>query len=82
VFSPWIALFDIVARVTVDCEYFHCGLHCLSLLFAKSTVNWRGVMAGLPLPQRVAKIIGGWGCLFIRKKIASSDFSRADQPRL
>jgi len=27
-------------------------------------VDWRGIMAGLPLPQRVAKIAGGWGCLF------------------
>jgi hypothetical protein len=53
-----------VAEITLNCECFHCGLHCLSLLFTKSTVDWRGVMARLPLPQRVAKIAGGWGCLF------------------
>ena len=29
VLSLWIALFDTVAGVTVDCECFHYGLHCL-----------------------------------------------------
>jgi len=31
----------------------------LSLLFAKITVGWGGIMVGLPLPQRVAKTVGG-----------------------
>jgi len=31
----------------------------LSLLFAKRTVGLGGIMAGLPLPQRIAKTIGG-----------------------
>ena len=28
----------------MECECFHCGLHCLGLLFAKSIVGWGGVM--------------------------------------
>jgi hypothetical protein len=40
----WIALFCIVTRVIAGCEWFHYRLHCLSLLFAKSTVEpWGGV---------------------------------------
>ena len=63
-FLLWIALFGTVAWVTENCEWFHCGLHCLSLLFAKSTVNWSGAMTKLSLPYRVAKITRGWGYLF------------------
>ena len=25
--------------ITVDCKWFHCKLHCLGLLFAKSIVG-------------------------------------------
>jgi hypothetical protein len=64
VLSLWITLFSTIARVTVDCECFHYGLHCLDLFFAKSTVGWGGVMTGLPLPQRVAKTVGGVGLSF------------------
>jgi len=33
-------------------------------------MDWSSVMAKLPLPQRVAKTVGGWGCLFIGMHLA------------
>jgi len=33
-------------------------------------MDWSSVMAKLSLPQRVAKTVGGWGCLFISMHLA------------
>ena len=60
----WIALFCIVTRVIAGCEWFHYRLHCLSLLFAKSTIEpWGGV------PRLFFFIKNcGWGhCLLCQK---------------
>jgi hypothetical protein len=59
---------------TVACECFHCELHCLGFLFAKSIVGWGDVMVGLPLPQRVAKTGGGRVVFLGEEKMGSWDF--------
>jgi hypothetical protein len=54
----------------------------LGLLFAKSTVGWRGIMTELPLPHKVARTVGGGIVFLIGEKIVSSDFGGATHPRL
>jgi len=49
----------------------------LSLLFAKRTVGLGGIMAGLPLPQRIAKTIGGEVVFLGGEKMVGSDFGEA-----
>jgi len=65
---------------TVACECFHCGVHCLSFLFAKSIMGWRSVMTELLLPQRVAKIAGDGVVFLDEKKMVSWDFGGAARP--
>jgi len=65
---------------TVAYECFHYGLHCLSFLLAKSIVGWRDLMAGLPLPQRIAKAAGDRVVFLDEKKMASWDFGWVARP--
>ncbi|KAI9389577.1 hypothetical protein POPTR_008G063301v4 [Populus trichocarpa] len=52
-------------------------LHCLSLLFTKSTMDLSGVMAKLPLSQRVATTAGSEVVFLVREKMIISDLGRA-----
>jgi len=77
VFSLWIALFGRI----VDWEWFQFGLHYLGLLFAKSIVNWCGVMSKLPFPQRVAKTTGGEIVFLVGEKMVNSGLGGVVGPR-